>query len=188
MSVIKKLAGQTAIYGLSSMVGRFLNFLLVPLYTSSIFSLDQYGIVTKMYAFVGFAVVALTYGMETAYFRFTTMQDEDKKKIYSTTLMALSSSTSIFILLTLLFSQPIADFMGVRDNDEYVIWFAIIVGLDAISSIPLAKLRADNRPFVFAGINMINITVNIGLNLFFLLYCPMKYNCLLYTSPSPRDA
>lgn len=176
MSVIKKLAGQTAIYGLSSMIGRFLNFLLVPLYTSTIFTLDQFGIVTKMYAFVGFAVVALTYGMETAYFRFTTMESENKKKIYSTTLTALFLSTSIFIFLALMFSQPVANFMGVRNHNEYVIWFSIIVGLDAISSIPLAKLRADSKPLIFAGINMINITVNIGLNLFFLVYCPLKFS------------
>lgn len=173
---MKKLAGQTAIYGLSSMIGRFLNFLLVPLYTTTVFTLDQFGIITKMYAFVGFAVVALTYGMETAYFRFTTLKDENKKKVYSTTLTALFSSTTLFLIFALIFSQPIANFMGVRENNEYVVWFAIIVGLDAISSIPLAKLRADSKPMVFAAVNFINIGVNIGLNIFFLVYCAGNYN------------
>ena len=176
MSVIKKLAGQTAIYGLSSMIGRFLNFLLVPLYTSTVFTLDQFGIVTKMYAFVGFAVVALTYGMETAYFRFITEKEANPKKVYSTTLSALFSTTTLFIVLALMFSQDIANLMGVRNHNEYVIWFAIIVGLDAISAIPLAKLRADSRPMMFAAVNFVNIGVNIGLNLFFLVYCAGNYN------------
>jgi O-antigen/teichoic acid export membrane protein len=175
MSVIKKLAGQTAIYGMSSMVARLLNYLLTPLYTA-VFTTDQYGIVNYMYAYVGFVVVLLTYGMETAYFRFTTLENENQKKIYSTTLWSLFVSSGIFITLMIIFSNQVASFIGYPNNNEYIIWFVIIVGLDAISAIPLAKMRADNRPVKFALVNFVNIGVNIGLNLFFLMYCLPKYN------------
>lgn len=169
---LKKLAGQTAIYGLSSIVGRLLNWFLVPIYIGTAkFTPDQYGIITEMYSYVTFLVVFLTYGMETAFFRYINHADYDSKKVYSTIIYSLFASSFLFIAFAFLFDQSIANWLKYPNNKEFVTWFALITGLDAISSIPMAKLRADNRPMRFAGVNFANIGVNIGLNLFFLAYC-----------------
>lgn len=169
MNSIKALAGQTAIYGLSSIIGRLFNYLLVPMYTR-IFTTDQYGVVTEMYAYVAFLIVILTYGMETAFFRFSS-KTENKIEIYSSTLLSILVTSAIFITLTSLFSVPIANWLRYPNHTEYVIWFAIIVGLDALSAIPMAKLRELEKAKLFAGINLVNIFTNIALNLFFLVYC-----------------
>ena len=173
---LKKLAGQTAIYGLTSIVGRLLNWFLVPVYLGiAHFTTDQYGIITEMYSYVAFLVVLLTYGMETAFFRFSTLEEHESKKVYSTIIYALFTTSFLFIVAAFLFDQPIANWLKYPNNTEFVTWFALIVGLDAIASIPLAKLRSDNRPIKFAAINFANIIVNIGLNLFFLAYCLPKH-------------
>jgi O-antigen/teichoic acid export membrane protein len=169
---LKKLAGQTAIYGLTSIVGRLLNWFLVPVYLGvAHFSKYQYGIITEMYSYVAFLVVFLTYGMETAYFRFSTLKEYNSKKVYTTIIRSLFVTSFLFIAAAFLFDQSIANWLKHPNNTEFVTWFAIIVGLDAISSIPMAKLRADNRPMRFAAVNFANIIANIGLNLFFLAYC-----------------
>lgn len=155
---------------MSSIVARFLNYLLVPLHTA-VFVPQQYGIITEMYAYVAFLIILLTYGMETAFFRFSTKEGQEPNTVFSTVLTSLASSTSLFILMAIAFAQPIADWLMYPDNKEYVVWFAIIVGLDAISSIPLAKLRSENKPKLFAGVNIANVAVNVALNLFFLKYC-----------------
>lgn len=173
MSILKKLAGQTAIYGLSSIVGRFLNYLLVPLHTA-VFVPVQYGVITEMYSYVAFLIILLTYGMETAYFRYSSTDERPEAEVFSTTLVALMVSTVGAIGSAVMFAQPIADWLLYPDNREYVVWFALIIGLDAVASIPLARLRAQNRPVVFAGINIINVLVNVALNAFFLLYCMPK--------------
>jgi O-antigen/teichoic acid export membrane protein len=171
-SPLKKLASQTAIYGITSIVGRLLNWFLVPVYIGMAkFTPDQYGIITEMYSYVAFLVVFLTYGMETAFFRFSTLQEHDNKKVYSTIIYSLFTTSLLFILFAFLFDQSIANWLKYPNNKEFVTWFAMIVGLDAVSSIPMAKLRADNRPMKFAAINFANIGVNIGLNIFFLAYC-----------------
>lgn len=175
MKQIKNLAGQTAIYGLSSIVGRFLNYLLVPLHTAVFIPL-QFGIITEMYAYVAFLVVLLTYGMETAFFRYSTKEGFDKKTVFSTILFSLFATTAVFIFLVTLFAQPIADWLRYSAFPQYVIWFAIIVGLDAVSSIPLAKLRSEKKAGQFAFVNIANVAVNIGLNVFFLWYCLPQYN------------
>jgi len=172
---LKKLAGQTAIYGLTSIVGRLLTWFLVPLYTIK-FTTDQYGIVTEMYAYVAFLVVFLTYGMETAFFRYSTLEEYKPKKVFTTVIYSLIATSFIFITTSFLFEQPIANWLKYPNNPEFVTWFAIIVGLDAISSIPLAKLRADNKAIKFVFVNFANIIVFVGLNLFFLAYCLPKYN------------
>ena len=130
--------------------------------------------VTEMYAYVAFLIIILTYGMETAFFRFSSQSDE-KSKVYSTTLISIVGTSFLFIFFAALFSQPIADWLRYPNHSEYVTWFAIIVGLDALSAIPLAKLREQNRATTFATVNLINIAVNIGLNLFFLVYCKSVY-------------
>ena len=169
MSTIKKLAGQTITYGASSMIGRFLNFLLTPLYTFiGIFSAEQFGIITEMYAYVAFLVVFLTYGMETAFFRYSTLNKNEGEKVYSNALYSLTATTSIFIALAIVFSQDIANWLRYPEHNEYIIWFAIIVGLDALGAVPLAKLRQQGRAKRFALIQFANVGVNVLLNLFFL--------------------
>lgn len=151
-------------------MARFLNYLLVPLHTA-VFVPQQYGIITEMYAYVAFLIIILTYGMETAFFRFSTKEGSEPNTVFSTILSSLGGTTSMFLLMAVLFAQPIADWLMYPDNKEYVVWFAIIVGLDAISSIPLARLRSQNKAKTFAGVNIANVAVNVGLNLFFLQYC-----------------
>ncbi len=170
MNPLKKLVGQTAIYGLSSIIGRLLNYLLVPLYTRS-FTLSEYGEVTILYAYVAFFVVILTYGMETAFFRFSQRQ-QHHKNVYSTSLISLLISSAAFIFLASYFADSIADAMHFSAHPEYIQYFALIIGLDAIASISFAKLRQQNQAIRFALVRLINIFVNIGLNLFFILYCP----------------
>ena len=176
MSKLKTLLGQTVIYGASSIIGRVLNFALTPLFTNEdVFSPDQFGIITEMYAYVAFLVVMLTFGMETTYFRFSNKKENKGKKIYENVLTLLASTTASFIILAFLFSQNIADWLKQPDHSEYVIWFAIIVGLDALGSIPLARLRQENKAKKFAIVNLVNIGVFISLNLFFLTYCRPNY-------------
>ena len=174
MSAIKKLAGQTAIYGLSSIVGRFLNYLLVPLYTFQ-FIPEQYGVVTELYAYAGFFAVLLTYGMETALFRFA-QNSSEKNKVYSTALISLLATSVLFIVLTFVFLGPITSFLEYTSHPEFIIWFALILGFDAFVAIPFAKLRLDERPIKFATIRLINIGVNVGLNLFFILICKSAFD------------
>ncbi|MCF6364788.1 MAG: oligosaccharide flippase family protein [Bacteroidales bacterium] len=170
-SPIKKLIGQTAVYGLSSIVGRFLNYLLVPLYTS-LFVTSEYGIVTELFAYAGFLMVFLTYGMETAYFRFSEKHD-NPSKVFSTAVSPILFTSSLFIAVVILFSKSIADTLQYPDNVEYIVWFAFIIGLDSITAIPFAKLRRENKAIKFVTFKFINIGLNIGLNLFFLLLCPI---------------
>ena len=175
MSVFKKLAGQTAIYGSSSIIGRFLNFLLTPLYALQ-FTNEQYGIITEMYAYVAFLVVLLTYGMETSYFRFSTLKEHRSTNVYSNTLYSLLTTSSFFVVLISIFSQDIANWLQYPNHFEYIIWFGIIVALDAITSIPLAKLRSQARAKKFALVNFANVGVNISLNLFFIYYCKSNFD------------
>ncbi len=170
MNPLKRLAGQTAIYGLSSIVGRLLNYLLVPLYTRVLIT-SEYGVVTEMYAYVSILWVMLTYGMETTFFRFSE-SEKNKATVYSTAFSSLVVSSLIFGFIVLFNSQAIANWLGYPDNKDYVIWFGLILAFDAITAIPFAKLRQQNRPVRFATIKLINIGLNIGFNLFFILLCP----------------
>ena len=170
MTAIKRLAGQTAIYGVPTILGRILAYLLVPLYTR-VFLPEAYGTVSVFYAYASLLKVILTYGMETAFFRFNE-QEQDKERVYSTGMISLLISSVVFLLLVSFFSGSVAQWIDYADYKNYIIWFAWILAMDAISSIPFARLRAQNRAKRFAAINMINIIVNIGLNLFFILLCP----------------
>lgn len=170
MSQIKQLAEQTAIYGLPTILARFLNYLLVPLYTR-VFIPEEYAVVTEMYAYVAFLFVILTYGMETAFFRFT-QQENAKGKVYSTSVWSILGTTLLFLLLIVVFSNPIARGLEYGKHPEYIIWFAMILSFDAISSIPYARIRLQNRAKKFAFLKSANIAINIGLNLFFILLCP----------------
>ncbi|MDP1623401.1 MAG: oligosaccharide flippase family protein [Bacteroidales bacterium] len=170
MNPFKKLAGQTAVYGLSSVVGRILGYLLVWLYTR-VFLPEEYGTVSVFYAYAAFLMVVLTYGMETAFFKFNETE-ENKEKVFSTGMISLIFSSVIFLFLTSFFAQTIAGWIDYAAHPEYVLWFAWMLAMDALSKIPFARLRAQNRALRFAAINMANIGINIGLNLFFLLFCP----------------
>ena len=167
MNPLKKLASQTAIYGLSSVIGRLLNYLLVPLYTRY-FLPAEYGVVTELYAYVAFLVVLLTYGMETAFFRFS--KREETTKVYSTTLISLLISSVVFVGLIFLNSSAISQWMGYANHPEYIQFFALIIGMDAVASISFAKLREQDKAMRFAFIRIVNIMVNIGLNLYFIVY------------------
>ena len=165
MSDIKKLAGQTAIYGLPTILGRFLNYLLVPVYTYSL-TADKYGVVSELYAYISFLMIILTYGMETAYFRFCQKQD-DKSVVFNTSLFSLFCTTSLFVLLTFFNIESISSAMQYENEQNYIKWFLIIVALDAFRAIPYAKLRQENKAARFALIKSIDIFSNIGFNLFF---------------------
>lgn len=174
---IKKLAGQTAIYGLSSIIGRFINYLLVPLYTSNkVFqNPSDYGVVSELYAWVAFLMVILTFGMETAYFKFSN-ESKDKNKVFSTAFTTIIAANLTFLILALLFHQSIADALLFGNNPEYIILLSIIVVIDAVTAIPLAKLRADQKAKKFALIQLGSIGINIGLNLLLLLFFFDKEN------------
>jgi O-antigen/teichoic acid export membrane protein len=168
LNPLKKLASQTVIYGLPTIVGRLLSYLLNPLFTYN-FSAKEFGINSSAYAYVSFLLVLLTYGMETTLFRFS--QTEQKQTVYSTALISVFSSSILFIIIGCLFSGPIAEGIKFTGHPEYVVWFAIIVGADAFAAIPFAKLREQGKAKRFAFIKAANICVYIGLNLFFILFC-----------------
>ena len=167
MNNIKKLARQTAVYGISSVVGRILNYLLVPLYTR-LFTPSEYGVVTELYAYVAFLVVFLTYGMETAFFRFS--KKENEHKVFSTALISLFVSSSIFVLLITMSSSFIAQKIGFGILKEYINYFAVIVGIDAVSAIVFAKLRKQERATRFVLFKLLGILTNITLNLYFVWF------------------
>ena len=128
-----------------------------------------------MYAYVAFLVVVLTYGMETAFFRFSTIDKKNRLNIYSNTLYSLFCTSALFIATASIFAENIADWLKYPNHKEYIIWFSLIVSLDAISSIPLAKLRLEEKAKKFALVNILNVAVNIFLNLFFIIYCKEAY-------------
>ncbi len=177
MNPLKKLASQTVIYGLPTIVGRLLSYLLTPLYTYN-FSTEEFGVSSSIYAYVSFLLVFLTYGMETALFRFS-QTEPDKQRVYTTAFISILTSSSLFILTTCFFSKSIAEFMKFSEHPEYVVWFALIIGSDAVSAIHFSKLREQNKAKRFAIVRSINICINVGLNLFFILFC--KH---IYESPS----
>ncbi|PKP05159.1 MAG: polysaccharide biosynthesis protein [Bacteroidetes bacterium HGW-Bacteroidetes-6] len=174
MGSIRSLAGQTAVYGISSILGRLLNYLLVPLY-SRVFLPDEAAVYVEMYAYVAFFIVILTYGMETAFFRYN-QSEAEPQKVYSTTVISLFVTSFIFIAAGIVFSGPLATMLRYPDHPEYISYFALIVGLDAFTSIPFARLRAENKAMRFAMIKIVNIVINISLNLILLLLVPYLYN------------
>ena len=173
MASIKKLAGQTAIYGFSSIIGRFLNYLLVPLYTYKIAAASGgYGIVTNIYAYTGLLLVLLTFGMETTFFRFATKENSDPNKAFSTAGLSVGFVSLLFVLLILVFLKPIAGFMAYDSHPEYIAIMATVVGLDAFQAILFARLRYEQKALKFAFLKLLFIFMNIGLNLFIFLAAP----------------
>ncbi|OGX81609.1 polysaccharide biosynthesis protein [Hymenobacter lapidarius] len=172
MSVVKKLASQTAVYGVSSIVGRVLTYLLVPVYTGA-FAAAEYGVVTGLYAYVSFLNVVFTYGMETTFFRFANRSGTDRRELYSRVLTLLLLSSAVLTAGLLLLARPLADLLAIpAGHERYVVWVALILGLDALSAIPFARLRLENKARKFATIKLAGIVLNVGLNLFFIVLCP----------------
>ena len=169
MSEMKSLAKDTAIYGLSSIIGKFLNYLLVPLYTYALARTDDYGIVTNLYAWTALLLVLLTYGMETGFFRFANREDYDAKSVYKTAYWTLLSTSTLFALLVIVFQQPLAGVLGYADHAEFVAMMFVTVAVDAFASIPFAYLRNQKRPILFAALKLLFVILNIAFNLLFLV-------------------
>ncbi len=171
--MIKSLFKDTAIYGVSSIVGRFLNWCLVPMYTYC-FTEAQYGVVTNIYAYVAVVLIILTYGMETGFFRFANHDRwTSPGQVYTTALCSLGASSTLFIIAGCLISPILARWLDCGAHPSFVWMMVITVGVDAYTSIPFAYLRYRNRAVRFATLKLINIALNIGFNLFFILLCPM---------------
>ncbi len=175
MNPLKKLAGQTLVYGMGTIVPRLLNyFLLTPFYTR-VFITGEYGVITELYAYMAFLLVLLTYGMETTFFRFAE-KEPDYKKVFSASLFSVFATSALFVLLVVIFAQPIASLIEYGNHKEYITMFCIIVALDAFTAIPFAYLRHKNKALRFSVLKIINVVVNVALNFFFLWLAPKIYS------------
>lgn len=176
MAGLKSLAKDTAIYGLSSIVGRFLNYLLVPLYTAVIPAASGgYGVVSNVYAYTALILVFLTFGMETGFFRFANKTDEDPHRVYANALIFVGTLSAAFVALCMMFLHPISALLEYPDHPDYVAMMVCVVALDSFQCIPFAYLRYKKRAVKFAAVKLLNIVGTILLNLFFLLLCPVLY-------------
>jgi O-antigen/teichoic acid export membrane protein len=169
---MKSLAKDTAIYGISSILGKFLNWLLVPLYTHVLASSADYGIVTNLYSWTALLLVILTYGMETGFFRFANKDDNNPDLVYSTSMIAVGITSLIFAVWCVLFAPQISTWLDYGTHPEYIWMLGLSVAMDAFASIPFAYLRYLKRPIRFATYKMLFVCLNIPLNLFFLIACP----------------
>lgn len=176
MANLKSLTKDTAIYGLSSIIGRFLNYLLVPLYTDAITKASGgYGVITNIYAYTALLLVILTYGMETTFFRFANKSEEDPKKVYATILLSVGTTSLLFVIFVFIFLSPISSAMGYADHPSYIWVMAMVVAIDAFQCIPFAYLRYQKRPIKFAALKLLFVVLNITLNLIFFLLLPALY-------------
>ena len=170
MANMKSLAKDTAIYGLSSIVGRFLNYLLVPLYTHVISAANGgYGIVTNLYAYTALLLVILTFGMETTFFRFANKEDENAHTVFSTTMGVVGILSVAFLFAVFAFIGPISDVLGYVDHPDYIQMMAVVVALDALQAIPFCYLRFQKKALKFASLKLLFIVLNIGLNLLYFV-------------------
>lgn len=185
MNPLKKLAGETAIYGISSIIGRVLNYLLVPLYTT-VFLAGDYGVITKLYAYVAFLNIIYTYGMETAFFRFASKGDLYRTYQQCSTMIVLTSA--VFSAAILMGSQPIADYLEIPRQKHLVQFLSGILFIDGVSAIPFARLRLENKALTFALAKLGAILVTILLNLLFLLLPYLIYQRGLFPQLEPMVA
>jgi O-antigen/teichoic acid export membrane protein len=170
LNTYKRLAGDTAIYGVSSILGRVLNWCLTPYY-SYIFLTGEFGVMTNLYSYAAIFLVILTYGMETSFFRFAS-KSNNPAKVYSTALISIFITSVLFLLLFVLLKNPVAEIIQYPEHPEYIVWFAIILAIDAFTAIPFAGIRIEKKAVKFAFIKLVNIAFNIGFNLFFFTLCP----------------
>jgi len=167
LNPIKKLFGQTAAYGLPSILGRFLNYLLVPLHTY--FMAPQiYGVVAELYAYVAFLIVFLTFGQETAFFRYSNLKEHNEQQVFKSSFATVIGVNVLFFASILLFIRPISTVMLYPHHPEYIILVACIITLDATSAIPLAKLRHEEKTKRFVIIQLTSIAINILMNVILL--------------------
>jgi O-antigen/teichoic acid export membrane protein len=172
LSGIKKLAGQTLWYGASSIAARFINYLLTPyLTTAAVLSGAEYGEMSVIYAAIPFLNIIFTYGLETAYFRFS-KNAEAERTVYNTVTVSLIVSTIVFTSLLILFNNELANFTDLGDHPEYFTWAAFIIGFDALAALAFARLRFEGRPIKFALVRIGGILIYIGFVIFFLSVCP----------------
>ena len=175
MGKLQAIAKDTAIYGLSSIVGRFLNWLLVPLYTAQLSAASgDYGIITNIYAYVALILVLLTFGMETTYFRFTNKTHTDSETVYGTTLITVGSLSLFFAIVVLALLTPISRLMGYENHPDYIGVMAVTVAIDAFLCIPFAHLRQQKKALKFAALKLLNIGVSILLNLIYFYWMDGK--------------
>lgn len=173
MAGLKSLLKDTAVYGISSIVGRLLNWLLVPMYTYVFTRTGEYGIVTNLYSYVAVALIVLTYGMETGFFRFTNHERWDNpQQVYTTSMMTVGSTSVIFAIAAWLAAPSLSRLLDYGQHPEYIRMMAVAVAADAFTSIPFAYLRYRKRPYRFAALKLIGIGLNILLNIFFIIICP----------------
>ena len=175
MGKLKTIFKDTAIYGLSSIIGRFLNYLLVPLYTAQLsVASGGYGVITNIFAYVALMLVLLTFGMETTYFRFTNKSHTDSQTVYSTTLISVGTVSLLFAVVVLLLLKPISRMMGYADHPDYIGVMAVTVAIDAFLCIPFAHLRQQKKAVKFAALKLLNIVVSIVLNLIYFAFMDGK--------------
>lgn len=170
MAKIRNLAIETAIYGIPSIVGRFLNYLLVPLYTYTL-ATQNYGVISNLYGWIAFILVLLTFGMETGFFRFATEKGQ-QKAVFGTSLSFVAVNATLFLALVFIFRNSISGFLNYHDYVDLIIYTACIVALDALCAIPFAQLRLLKKAVLFATLKMINIGLNILGNIFFFVVYP----------------
>ncbi|MDB5257763.1 MAG: polysaccharide biosynthesis protein [Chitinophagaceae bacterium] len=172
-NALKKLAGQTALYGLSSIIGRTVNFLLLPILTSLLLA-PEYGVITYLYAYTGFFNIIYLYGIETGYFRFAKKEGIGEDKAFSVSLSSLLVTTTFFTLLFVAFSPQIVQLVLHQDKSEYIILLALILATDTLSALPFARLRWKGKALPFALLKLSSIGLNIGLTIFFLKAIPQS--------------
>ena len=176
MGKLQSLLKETAIYGLSSIIGRFLNYLLVPLYTAKMsVESGNYGVVTNVYAWTAVLLVILTFGFETTFFRFASKEKENTPKVFSMSMQVIGALCGLFLLAIFSFLPSIAKTLGYEMHPEFIGMMAIVVALDALQAIPFGLLRLQKRPIKFASLKLFNIFTNIALNLFVFVALPYLY-------------
>ncbi len=174
MNYIKQLAGQTAVYGMGVVIPRLLSYLLLTPFYTRVFEKAEYGIITELYAYVVFLIVILTYGLETGYFRFSKGKDSEKD-VYKTSLLSIITSSLLFIGIIFIFYKRIAGVLGYENSSKYILWLGLIVGLDALTAIPFAKIRFQNKALKYTVIRVIEVLVTLFFNWFFIFYCHNNY-------------
>ena len=175
MKEVRKLAQQTLIYGFGTIVPRFLNYGILTFFYTRIFNRSEYGVVTELYAWMVLLLVVLTYGMETGFFRFSQEKD-NYEKVYSTALISLFVTSTLFVLFVFVFITPVSALLNYNNNHDYIRMFAAIVAIDSFCAIPFARLRKENRPIVFSFIKIMNVIVTISVVIFLLIIAPNIYN------------
>lgn len=168
---MKSLAKDTAIYGLSSILGKFVSWCLVPIYTT-VLATGEFGVMTNIYSFTALIAVILTFGMETGFFRFANKEENNPTTVYSTVLTFVGTLSLFFVVLCLLFIKPISTFLEYSNHTDYIAIMSVVVAIDAFTSIPFAYLRYKKRPIRFATIRLVGIFTTILLTIFFLIICP----------------